>query len=53
MIVAYALSVIEIAISSAYKKVEISSESEIWNEAIFEEMNSIHKNDTCELTEFL
>ena len=51
MTVAYTLLVIEDAIPSTYKDVEISSESEMWKEAMLEEMNSLHKNDTWELSE--
>ena len=51
MIVAYALSVIEDAIPTTYKEAEISSESEMWKEALLKEINSPHKNDTWELLE--
>jgi len=51
MIVAYALSVIEDVVPSTYRKVEISSESEMWKKAMLKEMNSLHKNDTWELSE--
>jgi len=44
MIVAYALSVIEDAIPSAYREAKISFESEMRKEAMLEEMNSLHKN---------
>ena len=53
MIVAYALPVVEEAIPSAYKKVEISSKFKMWKDAMMEEMNSLHKNDTLELTQLL
>ena len=46
MIVAYALSVIEEAISSTYRKSEISSENKMLKDAMMEEMSSLHKNDT-------
>ena len=46
MIVAYAFSVIEEAISFTYRKAEISSESKMWKDAVIEE-----KNDTWELPE--
>ena len=46
MIVASALSVVEEAILSTYGKVEISSEFKMWKDAMIEEMNSLHKNDT-------
>ena len=51
MIVAYALLVVEVAISSAYKETEISSESKMWKDVMMKEMNSLHNNDTWELTE--
>jgi len=51
MIVAYALPVREDAISSIYRKAKISSELEIWNEAMLEEINSLQKNNTWELLE--
>jgi len=51
MIVAYALPVIKEMISSTYREAEISSESKMWKDAVKEEMSSIHKNDTWELTE--
>ena len=51
MIVAYALSVIEDTILSTFREVEISSKSEMLKESMLEEMNSLQKNDTCELSE--
>ena len=51
MTVAYALLVIKDVIPSTCKEVEISFESEIWKEAMLEEINSLHKNDTWELSE--
>jgi len=51
MTVAYALSLIEDAISSTYKEVEISSEFEMWKEVILEGMNYFQKNDTWEFSE--
>ena len=51
MIVAYALPVREDAISFIYRKAKISSELEIWNEAMLEEINSLQKNDSWELSE--
>jgi len=54
MIMAYALLlIIEDAISSTYKEAEISYESEMWKEAMLEEMNSFHKEDTWKLSELL
>ena len=50
MIVAYALPVIEEAIPSTFREAEISSESKMWKEAMNEEMKSLYKNDTWELT---
>jgi len=52
MIVAYTLSVIEEAISSTYRKAKISTESKMWKDDMVEEMSSLYKNDTWELTEF-
>jgi len=51
MIVAYALPVVEETIPSTYREAEIRSESKMWKDAMEEEMSSLHKNDTCELTE--
>jgi len=51
MIVAYALHVVEEAIPSTYRKAEISLESKMWKDATEEEMSSLHKNDTWQLTE--
>ena len=51
MIVAYTLPVIEEAISSTYRKAEISSESKMWKDVMVEEMSSLYKNDTWELIE--
>jgi len=51
MIVAYTLSIVEEAISSTYKKVEIRSEFKMWKDAMMEEMTSLHKNNTWELIE--
>ena len=51
MVVAYALPVVEEAIPSTYREAEISLESKIWKDAMKEEMNSLYKNDTWELTE--
>jgi len=39
------------AIPSTYRKAEISFESKMWKEAMLEEMNSLQKNDTWELSE--
>ena len=49
----YALPIIEEAIMSTYRKVEISSESKMWKDAMVEEMSSLYKNGTWELTELL
>jgi len=46
MIVAYALPVLEEAISSTYREGGINSESKMWKDATMEEMSSLHKNDT-------
>ena len=42
---AYALLVIEDVIPFTYGEAKISFESEMWKEAMLEEMNSLHKND--------
>jgi len=47
----YALLVVKEVISSTYREAEIGSESKMWKDAMEEEMSSLHKNDTCELTE--
>jgi len=51
MIVACALPVVEEAIPSTYRKAEISSESKMWKDVMMEQMSSLHKNDTWELSE--
>jgi len=51
MIMIYALPVNKNAILFTYRKAEIRSESEIWKEAMLEEMNSLHKNNTWELSD--
>jgi len=51
MTVAYDLPVIEVAIPSTNRKAEISSKSKMWKDAIMEEMSSLRKNDTWELSE--
>jgi len=51
MIVVYALPVIEEVIPSTYRETKISSEFKIWKDVIAEEMSSLYKNDTWELTE--
>jgi len=48
---AYAFPVIKEAIPSTYKEAEISSESKMWKDAMIEEMSSLHKKDTWELSE--
>ena len=53
MVVAYALPVVEKAIPSTYREAEISSESKMWKDAMKEEMKSLYKNDTWELTRLL
>ena len=50
MVVAYALPVVEEAIPSTFREAEISSESKMWIAAREEEMKSLYKNDTWELT---
>jgi len=51
MIVAYTLPVVDEAILSTYRKAEISSESKMWKDDMMEEMSSLYKNDTWELSE--
>jgi len=46
MIMAYALPVIEEAISSTYRETKINLESKMWKDAMIKEMSSLHKNDT-------
>ena len=46
MIVVYALSVVEEAITSTYKEAEISSEFKMWKDVMIEKMNSLHENNT-------
>ena len=53
MIVVSALPVIEKSIPSTYKKAQISSESEMYKNAILEEMKSLRQNDTWDLSELL
>ena len=50
MVVACALPVIEEAIPSTFREAEISSEARMWKKAMNEEMQSLYKNDTWELT---
>ena len=50
MVVAYAFPVVEEVIPSTFREAEISSESKMWQEAMKEEMKSLYKNDTWELT---
>jgi len=40
-----------VIIPSTYREAEISSESRMWKDVMEEEMSSLHKNDTWELTE--
>ena len=51
MIVTYALLVVEKVIPSTYKKTEIILGSKMGKDAMMEEMSSLHKNDTWELSE--
>ena len=51
MIVAYALPVVKEEIPSRYREAEISSVLKMWKDVMEEEMRSLHKNDTWELTE--
>jgi len=50
MVVAYALPVVEEAIPSTFREAEISTEARMWKEAMNEEMQSLYKNNTWELT---
>ena len=51
MIVAYDLLVGEEAIPCTYRKIDFSSEFKMWKDAMIEDMSSLHKNDTWELSE--
>jgi len=51
MIVAYTLPVVEEVILSTYREAKISSESKMWKDAMMEEISSLQKNDTWELSE--
>ena len=51
MIMGYALPVFVKAIPSTCREAEISSESKMWKDAMEEEMSSLHKNNTWDLTE--
>jgi len=50
MIITYTFPVVEEAISSTYSEAEISSDSKMWKNTIMEEMSSLQKNDTWELS---
>ena len=47
MVVAYALpvEVVEDSVPSIFRKVELSSESELWRKAMVEEIESLHVNN--------
>jgi len=51
--VAYALlvKIMEDSIPSTFREVELSSESELWRKSMMDEIESLHVNDTWELTE--
>jgi len=51
MIVTYALPIVEEVIPSTCREAEITSEFKMWKDAMVEEMSSLYKNDTWELTE--
>ena len=48
MVVAYALpvEVVEDSVSCSFREAELSSESELWRNAMEEEIESLHVNDT-------
>jgi len=48
MVVAYALQVevMEDSVPSSFREVELSSKSELWRNAMVEEIESVHVNDT-------
>jgi len=43
--------IIKEVIPSIYREAEISSEFKMWKDAMVEEMSSLYKNNTWELTE--
>jgi len=51
MVVTYALSVevVEDSVLTTYREAELSSESEMWKNAMLEEIESLYKNNTREL----
>ena len=51
MIVTYDLPIIEKSILSTYRESEISTELEMWNNAMLKNTKSLHKKDTWEPSE--
>ena len=52
MVVAYALpvEVMKDSVSSSFREAKLTSESELWRNAMVEKIESLHMNDTWELT---
>ena len=51
LMITYALPVVEETIPTTYREAEISSKSNMWKDAMVENMSSQPKNDTWEISE--